>query len=180
MAASSAGPWWCFDSPYFLNYFSVIVFVFAIKKFKIHLCSTFGLNLVSPPGRLPGAASPFPQSSCLGKFFFVWALTATLKWNKISRRHPPRGPGGRPGDGGWPPAVPRKWPSVEVSLGRRARTPELSCPSGWRVWRAPASHPARATGQARLGGLGGSREGEAGPRPSGAQTQQAGRARPRD
>lgn len=50
MVASSVDPWWCVNSPYFLNYFNVIMFVFVIKKFKIHLCSTFGLNLASPWG----------------------------------------------------------------------------------------------------------------------------------
>lgn len=149
MVASSVDPWWCVNSPYFLNYFNVIMFVFVIKKFK----NTFVFNLWAkfgvPLGRLPGAASSLPQCSCLGKYFFVWVLTATLKWNKISRRHPPRGPGGPLGHGGWSA---RKWPSVGVSVGRMARTSGLLRPSGWPVWRAPTSYPARATGQARLAG----------------------------
>lgn len=69
MVASLVGPWWCFNSPYFLNYVNVIVFVFVIKKFK----NTFMFNLWAkfgvPAGRLPGAASSFPVALTPGKIF---------------------------------------------------------------------------------------------------------------
>lgn len=104
--------------------------------------------------------SSFPQYSCLGKSVFIWALSATLKWNKVSRRHPPQGQGCRLRDSGWSGSRAWLWPSIGVSVGAPP-TPTSSCtPCGGLTgtqerWRPlSAVGVVRAMGRRCLGGLG--------------------------